>query len=97
MMLKVFSDLNDSYEFLLKKVVHQINNSSTLFKLSWKGCNIKIVLEEYGSKEVKLKYLYQEKTKFQGEHDIIETPRIYSFRKIHTQKLSLTERLFHIN
>lgn len=38
---------------------------------------IKIILEEYGSKEVKLKYLYQAKTKFQGEHDIIKTPRIY--------------------
>lgn len=38
---------------------------------------IKIILEEYCSKDVKLKYVYQAKTKFQGEHDIIETPRIY--------------------
>lgn len=40
---------------------------------------IKIILEEYGSKEVKLKYLYQTKTKLQGEYEITKTPRIYYF------------------
>lgn len=56
-----------------KSVTAQLNSS-----YSEKGESyIKIILEEYGSKELKLKYLYQAKTKFQGEYGIIKTPKIY--------------------